>query len=196
MGQTTRLPIYQTLYSGSLKDVSTLECTLRQLETIIGTSRITAVMNKGFYSSKNASYLLGDENRAPIPFLLAVPFTTAFAKQQVAGERKDIDCVENTILVNGESLQAITKKRAWGKGQTVFVHIYYNASKAQTIRENLYAKIACLRKKVDRDPKSAFEDKECVKYLIVRKSEKNQLRYTVNIRKDVIEKELEMAGWF
>ena len=195
MGQTTRLPIYQTVYSGSLKDVSTLECTLRQLEAIIGTSGITAVMDKGFYSSKNVSYLLGNENRAPILFLLAVPFTTAFAKRQVAGERKDIDCVENTILVNGESLRAITKKRAWGKGQTVFVHIYYNASKAHAIRESLYAKIACLREKVDRDPKSASEDKECAKYLIVRKSEKKQLGYTVSIRKDVIEKELEVAGW-
>ena len=190
MGQTTRLPIYQTEYSGSLKDVSTLECTLRQLEAIIGTSQVTAVMDKGFYSSKNVSYLLGDEKRAPILFLLAVPFTTSFARRQVAGERKDIDCVENTILVNGESLRAITKKRAWGKGQTVFVHIYYNASKAHAIRERLYAKIACLREKVNTAPESAQKDKECAKYLIVRKSEKKQLGYTVTIRKDVIEKDL------
>ena len=195
MGQTTRLPIYQTEYSGSLKDVSTLECTLRQLEAIIGTSHITAVLDKGFYSSRNVSYLLGKENQAPTPFLLAVPFTTAFARHQVAGERKDIDCVENTILVNGDSLRAVTKERAWGNGKTVFTHIYYNASKAHAIREDLYAKIAWLREKIDKDPESAQSDKACAKYLIVRKSEKKPLGYTVNIRKDVIEKELEVAGW-
>ena len=150
-------------------------------------------MDKGFYSNKNVLYLLGDEKRTPMLFLLAVPFTTSFARRQAA-ERKDIDCVENTILINGESLRAITKKCVWGKGQTVFVHIYYNANKAHAIREKLYAKITCLREKGITDPESAQKNKECVKYLIVRKSENNQLGYTVTIRKDVIEKELEDAG--
>ena len=195
MGQGTRLPVYQVPYSGSLKDVSTLECTLRQMRATIGDTGITIVMDKGFYSSKNVKYMLGDESRARTPFLLAVPFTTAFAKQQVAGERKDIDCVENTILVNGSSLRAITKMRSWGKGQEVITHIYYNASKAQTVRESLYASVSLLREKALSDPIAAQKDKDCAKYLILRKSEKNALGYTVNIRKDVIEKELAHAGW-
>lgn len=195
MGETRRLPLYQSLYSGSQKDVRTLPHTLAQFEAITGNRAITIVMDKGFFSTRNINYMLKDTGNGPVKFLISVPFTAAFAKKQVESERKDIDSVENTILVNGFSLRAVTKGRTWDKVHMLYTHIYYNAKKAQGIREDLYATVALLRQKAIADPEKCLHDEECQKYLIIRKSDKQSSGYTISIRTDVLEQSLQTAGW-
>ena len=197
MGETRQLPIYQSLYSGSQKDVSTLATTLTQFEAVTGNRAITVVMDKGFFSTRNINYMLKDtvNGNGPIRFLISVPFTSSFAKKQVESERKDIDCVENTIVINGYSMRAVTKERTWNKQHKLYTHIYYSAKKAIGIREDLYATVVILRQKAIENPEKCLQDEECQKYLIIRKSEKQDAGYTVNIRTDVIEKSLQTAGW-
>ena len=65
-------------------------------------------------------------------------------------ERKDIDRVENTIVVNGESLRAVTKERALSQDHKVYTHIYCNAKKANGIREDLFSHVALLREAAER----------------------------------------------
>ena len=50
MGFKSRYPIYQSVYSGSLKDVSTLKTTINTFRALAGEKRIIAVMDKGFFS--------------------------------------------------------------------------------------------------------------------------------------------------
>lgn len=95
MGETSRLPIYQVLYSGSLKDVTTLETTLSKMDAISGGKPVLAVMDKGFFSTRNVNAML---NRTqPIRFVIAVPFTSQFAKKMVSSEQKDIDSLQHTL---------------------------------------------------------------------------------------------------
>lgn len=195
MGETKQLPIYQSVYSGSQKDVRTLETTLTQFEAITGNRAITVVMDKGFFSTKNINYMLNDTGNGQTKFLISVSFTSSFAKKQVESERKDIDCVENTIVINGCSMRAVTKQRTWSKQHKLYTHVYYNAKKAMGIREDLYATVAILRQKATENPEKCINDEDCQKYLIIRKSEKHATGYTVNIKTDVIEKRLQTAGW-
>lgn len=194
VGETSRLPIHQTVYAGSLKDVSTLITSLSRFEAATG-KRPTIVMDKGFFSAKNVNYLLECDDGEAHGFLISVPFTSAFAKRQVESERKDIDCVENTIVVNGYPMRAVTKQRAWNKDHKVYTHIYYSAKKASGIREDLYAKVALLKQKAEEEPEKNLDDAECRKYLTIRKSGKQASGYTVTIRNDVLEKALYTAGW-
>lgn len=195
MGETGRLPIYQFLYSGSQKDVRTLANTLNRFEALTGKRTITVVLDKGFFSTRNINRMLKDSGNGSVNFLIAMPFTSSFAKQQVESERKDIDCVENTIVINGNSMRAVTKLRAWSSGHKIYTHIYYSAKKAAGIREDLYATVAVLRQKAIENPEACMNDEECKKYLIIRKSEKQNAGYTVNIRTDVVDKKLQTAGW-
>jgi transposase len=188
MGETRRLPIYQTLFSGSQKDVRTLTTTLNQFEAITGNRAITVVMDKGFFSTRNINYMLKDAGNGPVKFLIAVPFTSAFAQNQVESERKDIDSVENTIVINGNSMRAVTKERAWDPQNKLYTHVYYSAKKAMGIREDLYATVALLRQKATQNPEKWLNDEECQKYLVIRRSDKQNNGYTINIRTDVIEK--------
>ena len=195
MGEGRRLPIYQSLYSGSQKDVRTLTTTLDQFEATTGKREITVVMDKGFFSTRNINYMLKDTGNGPVRFLISVPFTSSFATKQVESERKDIDCVENTIVINGYPMRAVTKERSWNKQHRLYTHIYFSAKKANGIREELYTTVALLRQKATENPEKYLNDEECQKYLMIRKSEKQGNGYTVNIRTDVVERSIQTAGW-
>ena len=104
LGEKSNLPVYQTLYSGSLKDVSTLETTLKKVFSL-NLKNLLLVMDKGFCSKANINMML-DRPRG-VRFILALPFTLAFAKKQVQSERKDIDKTENAILVGADLLHLL-----------------------------------------------------------------------------------------
>ena len=73
MGENSGLPIYQTAYSGSLKDVSTLKTTLSKMDAISKGKPTLIVMDKGFFSTKNVNAMLNDMNK--LRFVIPVPFT-------------------------------------------------------------------------------------------------------------------------
>jgi transposase len=192
MGETSRLPIYQVLYSGSLKDVNTLETTLAKMDAISGGKPMLTVMDKGFFSTRNVNAML---NRNSSRFIIAMPFTSRFAKRLVASERKDIDCLQNTLVMGQDSLRSVTKQRAWNEKHRLYTHVYYNPMKALKLREELYAYVTILKEWAETEPKAAQADELSQKYLIIRKSENTPTGYTVNIREEVVARQLETAGW-
>lgn len=193
MGEKSRLPIYQALYSGSLKDVSTLKATLSKMDSVSNGKSLLIVMDKGFFSTRNINTMLDSTN--PLRFIISVPFTSNFAKSQVSSESKDIDCLQNTIVLGGDSIRGVTKLRSWGKDHKVHVHVYYNTMKAMKTREELYAHVTVLKELAVENPVKATQSDEYNKYLLIRNSEKSTSGYTINIKEEVITKELETAGW-
>ena len=193
MGYQSRYPIYQTVYAGSLKDVTTLKATLRTFEALAGNKTMIAVLDKGFFKTKNVNEMLSE--RQHVDFIIAVPFTCKFAKDLVKSESKDIDTLSNTIVCGKDSLRAVTKIRRWNSGHKVYAHVYYNARKAQGIREDLYAHVATLREQAMENPEECASDSSYTDYLIIRRSEREGNGYTVNLRENVVETELETSGW-
>jgi hypothetical protein len=196
MGEKSRLPVFQTVYSGSLKDVSTFKTTVREASCHAKGKRLLLVMDKGFYSAKNVNLLL--ESRERYGFLIAVPFTAAFAKDLVKGERERIDTPENTLPVNRGAVRVVSRQIVWAnKGQPdngamLTAHVYFNALKAAARKDDLYAHVSALLKTAKEGGGEGKLEKEIEKYLVVRKR-KTGKRYTIN--HGVLEKELENSGW-
>jgi transposase len=191
MGEQSRLPIYETVFAGSIRDVSTLYATMTEFKEVAGDKPILAVMDKGFYSKKNIDMLRTDRQK----FIVSVPFTTTFAKKMVESERKDIDRITNTIIVGANSMRAVTKKRAWYGTGDVHAHVYYNAKKALGSREALYANVIILKEEAESDPQKYSKNKEHRKYLNIRKSASAASGYTVTIREKTVTEELSTSGW-
>lgn len=91
----------------------------------------------------------------PIRFVIAMPFTSKFAQKMVDGERKDIDCLDKTLVIGEQSLCAVTKNRAWDKDYQLYTHVYYDAMNGAKIREELYAYVTALKERAEADPGSA-----------------------------------------
>jgi transposase len=192
LGEKSRLPVMQVEYSGSLRDVSTLRNTL-QLSANLNFDNISLVMDKGFASAKNINVMLSKKN--PVRFLIALPFTMSFAKKQVESERKDIDCVDNTIVVGSDVLRGITKERAWNPEHNVYTHVYLNTEAANHARNKVYGRVRKLMDDVRREPEKYRDKPEVRKYLTVRKSGRSEIGYTVSIKEDVVANELLLSGW-
>jgi transposase len=193
MGEESKLPVYQSIYAGSIRDVSTLLVTLAKFERLSDGKPILSVMDKGFYSKKNVTEMLfGNEEKR---FIVAVPFTAGFAKDLVASERKDIDTVGKTIRLGDETLRAVTKERAWSKGKKVFTHVYFSPRKAIGRREDIFGYVAALCEEACANPAKFVASTEHKKYLNIRRSEKAESGYTVSIREGVAESALGTQGW-
>jgi transposase len=193
LGETSRLPVFQTLYSGSLKDVSTLQTTL-SMAYAMNMKKLTLVMDKGFYSRKNVRFLL--ENPEKSRFLISVPFTVKAAKELIKEVKDEIDQPRYAIaLSERESIQGVMKKVVWDTGHTVYVHVYYNMVKAVEMKNAVYGYAASLVKLAELNPEDPRYLEEYRKYLKIRKSEKTG-RYRIDIRREVLEGgEYELSGW-
>jgi transposase len=192
VGEESRLPVFQAVYQGAIKDVSTLEATL-EASAGIDIRNISIVMDKGFYSKANIDAILSEFGG--VRFLISVPFTSKFAKNQVQSESKDIEDVENAISIGDDTIYGITKNRVWDADHKVFTHVYHNALLYHAKRNELNGYVAALREKARENPLSKDHAAEFRKYLCIRKSNTNESGYTISIRKEVIEKKLRHAGW-
>ena len=193
VGYHSRYPIYETVYSGSLRDVTTLQTTIRAFQVLAGKKPIIVVMDKGFYSATNIDAMLSVEQRAD--FIVAVPFTCDYANNFVKNESGDIDRLSNTIVHGQGSLRAVSRLYKWHNKNDLYVHIYYNARKGQNKRDELYTYVTTLRDHAMKEPAKCQNKQDYKKYLAIRRSKKSSIGYTIKIREDIVESELKTAGW-
>lgn len=191
VGEQSRLPIYQVLYAGSLNDVGTLRTTLRRFDRITGGKPVLLVMDKGFYSQQNVADMLAAEDAKK--FIVAVPFTSGFAKKQVEHERQCIDSITKTLRIGGEkTLRAVTREHKLGSGHTLHAHLYFSPDKAYGRREDLFAHVALLRDEAEANPAKYVHSPEHRNYLDIRASADG---YTVHIKEDAVDAALGLRGW-
>jgi len=194
-GEKSIMPIYQTLYSGSLTDVTTLDATLSEFEAITGTRDIMLITDKGFYKEKNVNKLLGDDEHPPYKFLIPVSFTCNFAKDRVNEERGGIDNVDNVILTHNcdMPIRGIHRLCTWKKDIQLHTHIFYDPEQALRERNDIYGYVAKLKKKAMEDCEDSKLQKSFQEYLILNKKPDGAV--TVSIRKDAVEKVTQHSGW-
>ena len=189
MGEKSRLPILQVVYSGSIGDVSTLKTTL---ETASGLDLkdMSLVMDKGFSKIKNIDDMLSEKYK--VRFVTALSFAMGFAKEQVKRERETIDCAENTILIGDDVLRGTTSIQAWNEEHDIYVHACYCPEAATAARNHAFAKVNELTAKVNEKPEEYRKAADVKKYLTVRKSGAG---YSTKIKNEILENELLSKGW-
>jgi len=193
MGEKSGLPVFQTIYNGSLGDVSTLKTTLKLISTTIPLDQIKAVMDKGFSKTKNINAML--EDHSGLRFLIAVPFSLTFAKQIVERERQTIDTVTNTILVGEDSFRGVFRECTWQKKHNVYAHIYFNPRKAVAAKEDLYADIASIVEINKKFPQKAVDTKKYKKYLNIEQPDNARPEFRLTVREDAVRDALAHKGW-
>jgi hypothetical protein len=193
LGEVSRLPVFQSIYSGSLKDVSTLDSVVAEFTSTVGEGEYRFVMDKGFFSARNVNKLLAREG---CKFLISVPFTGKFALSQIESEAKDIDQLKHVIHTSGAPIRGVCKLRTWGtQGAKLYTHVTFDPERAIKARNELYEYVTRLQELALRDPNNKDAAKDIKKFLIVRKSASASGGLTVNIREDVVEKTLKTSGW-
>jgi transposase len=192
VGEESKLPVFQMVYNGALKDVSTLKTTLSMMSGI-NLSKLSIVMDKGFASKKNIEALLSVKDRTR--FLISLPFTMKFCSEIVDEARKSIDTIDNTILIGNDILRGIKKKVFWDSFRKVNAYVFYNPMKYYTNREELFAKVKNLKDETLDCVDCRADSTNLDKYLIVKRSANDIACKNVLIRNNVIENELKHKGF-
>jgi transposase len=192
VGLDSRLPIFHTYYSGSLKDVSTFEASLKKTTSYASINKpIMIVADKGFFSEKNLNFMF--DSNYDYKFVMPIPFTSGYAKKNVRNANNYIDNFDNTIITGNESVFGITLKNKWENEHDIFTHIYFNPVKAIKKKVELYAKIKSLQELAKINPNDSKHEKDFKKYLKI--STKSDGLLYIEHRQEIIEKELETCGW-
>ena len=85
-GQESNLPFYYRKLSGNIPDVVTLKTLLADLDAL-GFSKLSLVMDRGFYSEANVNALYKDH----LKFLLAVSTSLKMIRREIDAHRDELD---------------------------------------------------------------------------------------------------------
>ncbi len=193
-GEGCQHPIFLKTYNGKIGDVSTLKTTIKEIGKVVPGAKIKASMDKGFYSQANVDNMI-EEN---IDFIISVPFTNKFAKQQIENERKDIDTYKNYIKAGNDPLRGIHKEEEWHTKRVntkLHVHVFYNPYRHTKERNELFDFIYELEEEAKKDPENKKFEKEFEKYLIIKKPSEDNASYTVSVKQDYLDEKLKNCGW-
>ena len=202
-GETTQLPVYQTVYRGSLKDVSTLQTTLNEVTLLCPEINPKIVMDKGFFSAENVNMMLETVKRgrgrsketSAYSFLISVPFTSKFTRELILSA-KNINAVQNTILTSEGAIRGIWKKCRWPDiSKPLNTFIFYNPIKAETEKNEYFQYVTELKRLAETDPYNKRHQSEFEKYLKINQVPYHRDRFEVTIREDVLASCLETTGW-
>ena len=167
-GEDSGLPIFSSLYPGSLNDVSILKPFLSQISSF-NVPKCNLVMDKGFYSLSNIKFML--KHFPSYNFLLAVPFTTNYARN-IAKKGVSIFDPRESFIQGGDLLQGVSITEKLNNNQNLIYHIFYNRSIYEDSYRCLMEDAYYLKQSLIADPKKFTNNKDVKKYLIFDKQSK------------------------
>lgn len=167
-GETSLLPIFYTVYPGSIKDVKTISNMLKLAE-FLKLSKMKFVLDKGFFSTNNIDEILTDKNN--YQFTVSVPFSTSFAKEAISLVKDEINSPNNTIMVNSDIIQAVTKNEKW-KNKKLYVHTYFNRKKYAIEESEFLKKILQWEQELKTENILMSNENNYKKYFITKKTQK------------------------
>ena len=193
-GEGCQYPIFLKTYNGKIGDVSTLKTTIKEMANIVPGAKIKACMDKGFYSQANIDNMI-EEN---VDFIISVPFTNKFAKQQIESERKDIDTYKNYIKAGNDPLRGIHKEKEWHTKRVktkLHIHVFYNPSRYTKEKNELFDFVYELEEEAKKNPENKKFEKEFKKYLNIEKPSEENPNYVVSVREDCLDEKIKNCGW-
>jgi transposase len=192
MGRSRGYRYIKPVITGASGTLSTLKTTVAEMEAVSGGKKLILVMDKGFYSEKNVKLLL--ESYRGSEFLIAVPFTSSYAKELVEGERGKIERFENLIKTPASPVRGVLKRVRFA-GFPLSAYVLYNPERNLASRNDLYTQVAWLKEAVEAGKKLPAFEREMKKYFLARKPGAGKEKARVEINQEAIERELATAGW-
>jgi transposase len=193
-GKQSKLPIYQTVYSGSLNDVSIIMDVIKEFESIVGSSDILIVNDKRFYSKDNIIGLLKNTN---VKFLAAVPFNNKDANDilDVISKSNVLDASSSIIYTNHDSIRGTTQLRTWYNSHKFYTHIFFDCFKALQADTHFKEDLKTLRELYLNDELTNKDYDLFNKYFIVDNSIPKKYKHHIIDNTDEFNTHLRHEGW-
>ena len=118
-GMNSEIPFYYEILPGSLHDVSSLPAFAAMLGKL-GMTKVSLMMDKGFYSQKNLSLLL----ESGIHFTMPVPKNISRVKAYIDRDRDELELPQNILVSDERSTVYGITHRAKLDGKRLYYHVF------------------------------------------------------------------------
>jgi hypothetical protein len=174
-GQKSGLPAYYRRLPGNISDTKTLQTTMEALD-FIGKTKLCFVLDRGFYSEKNAGALLERRCR----FVMAVPSGRLWARDIIDQHCDKIMSPERYRQTGeDEALYMAPHLLKWG-GRRVYAHLYYSAARAADDFDSLTRKLIACKKELESDAPQEKNAELYERFFIIKKTPKRGLSAAYN----------------
>ena len=173
-GNVSKIPCYYEILPGSIRDVNTLNKVLSDMKWI-GAKQFHLVMDKGFFSAKNIDKLYKYRHK----FIIGLPFVSSFADQCIKTVQDDIMNIENYCNINGNDLYATSFLDKWN-GHRLYVHIYYDSTKADGEYREFSRRILDLKIELELNKLVKDHQNDYDKYFAIKETPKRGRKITLN----------------
>lgn len=116
------LPIFYTLYPGSIVDVKTLKNCMAYLQKY-GLKEFMFILDRGFFSTSNIIAMSGQ--KAGVSFIQPLSFSLKKVKEQIKAHKKELHDIKNNFRIDNELLSHVQSKMQF-EDKTFHSHIYLN----------------------------------------------------------------------
>jgi len=199
-GETSMLPFYYRKLAGNITDVTTVKQLLAELKAL-EFQKNKLVMDRGFYSAENINRLFQEH----IKFLIAAKMSLKYIQQNMEDIYDHFRSFEN--YHDGHNVYAHTVTTTWDYTQRrpykkemmkskkrLYIHYYYNISKAAEQERQFDCELNNLRNELTAGTKIEEHQKLYDEYFIVRNTSKQGIK--VEAKTGVIAKKKRYFGFF
>ena len=173
-GRDSDLPAYYRRFPGSISDVSTLKTTVSSLG-FIGQTKLTFVLDRGFYSKANIDALL----EARYNFMIAVPRRKWVEALYDECHGDIVSSPNRRMAGENEVVYMITKLYQWG-GRRCYAHIYFNNKKAAEEVNSFTLKLVSWKNELESGAGKASNKWAYEKYFHIKETPKRGKRVLEN----------------
>ncbi len=187
------VPLFYEKYPGSINDVSQLQIMLEKIKGY-GYRHVGFILDRGYFSKDNIRYM--DEN--DYDFVIMVKGMAKFVRSLIEEVHGSFENKRDYSLRKHRLYGTTVKKRLFGTDkQERYFHVFYSDMKASAERENLEARIEKMKRVLDSvKGKAVSFSGEYAHYFKLEIYDKDGTFLGYRENKEVIEKELELCGYF
>jgi hypothetical protein len=199
-GEQSGLPFYYRKLSGNIPDSKTVKNFLVELD-VLGFSRVKFVMDRGFYREKN----INDMYKEHLKFLIGVKISLTYVREALDNVYDTIRSFENYSAVY--DVYACTVAYCWDYKQErpykgdilkekrrMYIHLYYNISKAADNERDMDKLLATLREELLSGEHNEVHQKQYAKFFEVKRTPVRGIQVTA--KGDAIKEAKRYYGFF
>jgi hypothetical protein len=153
-GEESGLPVYSSIYNGSLHDVSTLVKTVKESAIVQGKC-FKLVMDGGFYSKKNINNLLNSSNRAD--FIIGLPATTNDYKNLIEEFNYINENITYAFQFHGDTMFSASKRINFCN-KYLYAHVFIDPRKNDKNRDSIVNDILLMYENARENPKDYIDN--------------------------------------
>ncbi|MDR2140518.1 MAG: hypothetical protein LBR11_01770 [Deltaproteobacteria bacterium] len=190
-GKKSGLPIYSSLYHGSLSDIKTLKSTISQFNFLNDTN-YTLVMDEDFYSTENINFMLS--MKPQIKFNISIPKTINLFNELVKDSVSLIGDYDSILITPSGIMLGYTKMILWDNNKKLYAHICINMSSKLYNEHVITYNIIDMLTQASDDPCKYMDNPIYNSVLSFNKLFKSESGYIVKIKNNIIKRKTINSG--